>query len=167
MSLEVQLCVCGRYYLFILSCFLAWEMSQAHISSLFSPSFFTLHTVMFLMHLVTDQLSAEPNYVSFHISTYLRIRKHYGDETKQNDSLLTWANSVWGEILLKQHFALKHESLINVHTCVFRVNGRLDNYVCERIFLSNVLQVCVCHKQLSVVCIKVCQIMWPSATTLH
>lgn len=98
MSLRLQLCVCGRTYLFILSCFFffynlhvsslvrLWEMSQAHTSSLFSPSFFfTLHTVVFLMRLVTDQLSAgvQHNYVSFHISTYLRIRKHYGDETKQ------------------------------------------------------------------------------------
>lgn len=61
------------------------EPGPHRLSFLSPPSFFTLYTDVFLMHRVTDQLSAglQHNYVSFCISTYLRIRKHYGDETKQ------------------------------------------------------------------------------------
>lgn len=72
---------------------------------------------MFLMRLVTDQLSVgvQHNYVSFCISTYLRIRKNYGDETKQTVTIPSLPELILSEekVLFRQNFALEHESLIN------------------------------------------------------
>lgn len=50
-----------------------------------------------------------------------------------------------------------------MHSCVCSGRMCLDEHVCERSFLSNVLQVCVCHIQR----IKVCRIIGPSTATLH
>lgn len=137
------------YNLQVSSLVRVWEMSQAHTSSLFSPppSFLMLYTVVFLMCLVTDQLSAgvQHNYVSFCISTFLRIHKHYGDETKQTvtipslpELILSKEKSYSSSIL-----HLNNLRVWQMHVCVFRANVCLDKYFCEGIFLSNVLQVCV------------------------
>lgn len=122
------------YNLKVSSLVRAWKISRGphKLSFLSPPSFFMLHTVVPLMRLVTDQLSAgvQHNYLSFRFSTYFRILKHYGDETKQTVKIPSLPELILSEEKSHSSSTLHlNMSLINPCMCVLRVNGCLDNYV--------------------------------------
>lgn len=111
------------YNLKVSSLVRAWKISRGphKLSFLSPPSFFMLHTVVPLMRLVTDQLSAgvQHNYLSFRFFHLLQNTQTLWrwDKADSKNTLLTWANSVWGEISFKQHFALKHEFDKSMYVC--------------------------------------------------
>lgn len=94
------------------------------------------------MRLVTDQLSAgvQHNYVSFCISTYLRICKHYGDETKQTVMIPSLPELILSEAKSYSSTSLHLNMRVgDMRVCVCVCSGRLCvpiNLSVEEFFLG-------------------------------